>query len=235
MPDVNVAISLENCVKGFKKCKEQTASSPSGRHVGHCRTTMQDEELATLHAIMINLPTQHGFAPDRWQQSINLMLEKDPGAPKLHRLRATHLCKADFQLVLKMTWGHRPMKAAVKNKQVAADQCAVAGKQAIEAAIMKTMTFDMARHTCSQLIANDKDATACYDRTLPSLGMTVSRSWGLPPKAAKMHSKVLLGMKHKTKTIHGVSEDGCHNDNEHTAHGGMGQGSGGGPMLWSGM
>ena len=63
-PDINVAISLEDLVKGFKKHKERTASSPSGRHVGHCRTITQDEDLATLCTIMINLPMQHGFALD---------------------------------------------------------------------------------------------------------------------------------------------------------------------------
>ena len=57
MPDINVAISLEDCMKGFKKCKEQTASSPSGCHFGHCKTMTQDDELATLCTIMINLPT----------------------------------------------------------------------------------------------------------------------------------------------------------------------------------
>jgi len=100
---------------------------------------------------------------------------------------------------------------------------------------MKTMTFNMTRCTCSQLTVNDKDATACYDHVLPPSGMTMSRSWGPPPKAAEMHGRVPLGMKLKTKTIHGVSEEGCCDDDEHTAHGGTGQGSGGGPMLWSGM
>jgi hypothetical protein len=42
------------------------------------------------------------------------MLEKDIGRPKLTRLGIVHLFEADFNLFLKMIWGSRLVKQAVK-------------------------------------------------------------------------------------------------------------------------
>jgi hypothetical protein len=42
--------------------------------------------LSTLHSKMINIALKHGRSYKRWQKVVTIMLEKEPGNPKIHRL-----------------------------------------------------------------------------------------------------------------------------------------------------
>ena len=44
------------------------------------------------------------------------MLEKDPGDPKLDRLRIICLYEADYNLYLKIMWAHRMVKTAENHR-----------------------------------------------------------------------------------------------------------------------
>jgi hypothetical protein len=70
-----------------KKWKESTSTSPSGQHLGHYRTAIFDNNVASIHTDMLNHPVQYGFAPTRWTQSVTPLIEKDEGKPYLTRLR----------------------------------------------------------------------------------------------------------------------------------------------------
>ena len=60
--------------------------------------------LFTLVLNVINLAISNGYALQRWCKATNVMLEKDPGSPKLTRLRVIHLFEADYNLVLGQKW-----------------------------------------------------------------------------------------------------------------------------------
>jgi hypothetical protein len=45
---------------------------------------------------------QYRFAPKRWCTSVTVMIEKDPGNPRIERLRVIHLFEADYNLSLKL-------------------------------------------------------------------------------------------------------------------------------------
>jgi hypothetical protein len=54
---------------------------------------------------LLNIPIHYGFAPTQWCTSIMVMIEKDPGNPRIEHLRVIHLCEADYNLCLKLLWG----------------------------------------------------------------------------------------------------------------------------------
>ena len=108
IPEVDVA-------KKFSVWPEKTSTSPSGRHLGHYRALLPREmrknlkaeemeacrqRLESIHSRMINLALKNGRSFRRWKKVVNIMLEKDPGNPKIHRLRVIHLYEADYNLIL---------------------------------------------------------------------------------------------------------------------------------------
>ena len=117
-------IAVEDFISGFKKWKESTSTSPSGRHLGRCKATAadpglkkQDPEQEHLRARetnfaealvkMISLPLRHGLRTKRWRNSTTATVEKGPGSPRVERLRVTRLFEADYNLSLKLLWGNR--------------------------------------------------------------------------------------------------------------------------------
>ena len=90
-----------------KRFEEATSTSLRGRHhlVGHYEAALQDTELITGYALVLNMPVNTGFSPRRWQQATSVMLEKDKGDPKYHLLRIINLFEADYNLFLILIWG----------------------------------------------------------------------------------------------------------------------------------
>jgi hypothetical protein len=71
----------------YEVVKEKTSSSVSGRHVGHYKAAAQEDTLSQILSMMMSIPYKIGFSPQRWRNIIDVMIEKEPGNPKLHRLR----------------------------------------------------------------------------------------------------------------------------------------------------
>eukprot|EP00957_Ditylum_brightwellii_P005943 450524-Ditylum_brightwellii.AAC.1 len=53
------------------------------------------------------LPFLLGFTPQRWQTAIDVMLEKNPGSPKILRLRITVIVEGDMNAIMKVIWNRR--------------------------------------------------------------------------------------------------------------------------------
>ena len=109
---ISTIISPEDFVLTVKAWKETTSTSPSGRHLGHYRTAILDDQVTQLDTTLLNLPIAHGFAPERWTHSVTPLIEKDEGRPYLTRLRVIHLFEADYNLFLKVIFGLRMVKNA---------------------------------------------------------------------------------------------------------------------------
>lgn len=87
LPPTTPIILDEEFINAYQVMPESTLSSPSGQHVGHYKAILDDHFLVFLHASMSTLPFQTGFIPDRWKKIVDIMLQKDPGSSRCHRLR----------------------------------------------------------------------------------------------------------------------------------------------------
>jgi len=117
------SITTKDIIGKLKRWPEKTTTSPSGMHLGHyhamwrntgCVGGEDDPEgqaiinaqmaLQEAHTLLLQYALKHGYSYSRWQSVINVMLEKDPGNPRIHRLRVIHIYEADYNLILAVKW-----------------------------------------------------------------------------------------------------------------------------------
>ena len=164
VPEISAFISL---VEDFKKCvqrwKETTSTSPSGRHLGHYKTAILDDEVAQLLVDMINFPiTPHGFAPDRWTHSFTPLNKKEEGKPYLTRLRLIHLFEADYNLFLKIMYGQQMVKNGERNHAMNDQQHGSRPRcMTTDALFLVQFEKDLIRQLKVNSAHMDNDATGC--------------------------------------------------------------------------
>ena len=76
---------------------------------------------------------------------------------------------------------------------------------AISAVLLKRLSYDIICQTRMDACMFDNDASACYDRMIPSITMIKSRRAGLPPAAAHLLLTLLFCMEYYVRTAYGVS------------------------------
>ena len=98
-------ITTEDITGKLKTWPERTTTSPSGIHLGHyhamwrptgCQGGENDTEgqeildaqqaLLEGHTNLLQYSLQHQYTYQRWSEVVNIMIEKDPGNPRIHRL-----------------------------------------------------------------------------------------------------------------------------------------------------
>jgi len=206
VPEISAFISLEDFKKCVQRWKETTPTSPSGRHLGHYKTAILDDEVAQLLVDMINFPITHGFAPDRWTHSVTPLIEKEEGKPYLTRLRVIHLFEADYNIFLKIIYGRRMVKNGERKHAMNDQQHGSRPRRmTTDALFLARFEKDPIRQVNSAHM--DNDATRCYDRIIVSLGMIACRRLGMPSSAIRTQAESLRLMSYAIKHAYGVSED----------------------------
>ena len=225
-------ISTEDVLRGFKGWKEQTTTSPSGRHLGHYKSLIQDPTLLKCFIYFMNIVVSRGIAIPRWCNATNVMLEKDIGQPYIHRLRIIHLFEADYNFFLKLQWGHRLVRHACDLDLLHDSQHgSIPRRTAMDPIMLTQLTTDLCRILKHDLARFDNDASACYDRIIVALGMLAARRCGMPANAIRLHADALQFMRYTVKTVYGVSESNYHGTPFAPLFG-TGQGSGASPAVW---
>ena len=225
-------ITSSEYTKFWKKKRENTSTSPLGLHVGHYKVSILNEDIAEVHRIMMVLPFMYGFSPKRWCSSVQLMLQKDPGHPWIHRLRIIELLDASLNAALMILIG-RKMIHYINDKNIIHQSAygSVPGRTAQGALAQKILTIDMLRYNreCGGIF--ECDATGCFDRILPNLQTLHTRRIGLQKNAAIAMATILRNMKRFIGTKFGMSNKYIKTGLAFTLYG-IGQGSGGGPAVW---
>jgi hypothetical protein len=129
--------------------------------------------MAEIYAKMMSFPLKHGFAPKRWQNCIDAIIEKIPGQPIIEKLRIIMLYEADFNFALKLIWGKRLAHNAEYYKILGtSNHRSCPGCQCTDALIEKLLIY--------VLIMVDNDAKSCYNSIIRTLAMTACMAVGLP-------------------------------------------------------
>ena len=159
------------------------------------------------------------------------MLEKDPGIPKIHRLRVIHLYEANYNLILGVKWRrvlHHAVQSNLINEGCYGSQ---PGKEATDALYVRELEYEISHLTRKASLHFNNNATLCYDRIPCFLANLASRKYGMNQKICVVQGKTLEETKYYLKTKFGVSEDFINHSIVHPLFG-TGQGSGNSPTYW---
>jgi hypothetical protein len=229
---INLEITNSDIVKGFTSWKEATTTSPSGRHLGHYKALITDPILLDCLRKFLNIAISRGIAIPRWCKAVNVMIEKDPGSPRINRLRIIHLFEADYNLFLKIMWGSRLVRRSVElNLLHDGQHGSVPGRTTMDPVMLNQLTTDLCRLLKVNYARFDNDASACFDRIIVALGMMAARRCGMPTAAVRTHAKALELMTYMVKTVYGISEASYRGTVMEPLFG-TGQGSGASPAVW---
>jgi hypothetical protein len=228
--------------------------SPSGRHLGHYKALLKPIDLddneptpaygsedlnsdrLTLlpdHLAIINYCLRHGYSLNRWKDIINVMILKEPGNTKVHRLRVEviHIFEADYNLILSLKWRALLKHAEDQNLMNGGQYGSRAGREAPALPYLEELKTEIASGSCKPLANMDNDTSSCYDRIIVSLASLISRRYGQNRRVILVNAKTLEEARYRLKTELRVSEAAYSHCTAFLLHG-TGQGSGNSPIIW---
>ncbi|KAI2507028.1 hypothetical protein MHU86_7413 [Fragilaria crotonensis] len=234
------------------------SESPSGMHLGHYKALIArhsypseaaDEDLTpdyrekqdtlnyrqqalrSLRLALINYSLERGYSFQRWQKVVNTMLFKDPDNVRLHRTRVIHIYEADFNLFLGIKWREAMHQAEDLRLLNDGQFGSRPYRNATEPVFIEELQLEISRATRKPVVLTNYDATACYDRIIPNLGMTVSQKFGVPATVTESNAATLEKAEFHVRTELGISPTGYHHEQDFPIYG-TGQGSANSPAIW---
>ena len=153
---------------------------PSGRHLGHHHSLLTPDgvqyskgkenfskRMWKLHHNITSSVLLNARPLRRWLTSIVILIPKDKGKPKIHRLRIFNTYELEYNLILKYFWPKVGMEKIEKNKWFGYNQ--MSGRhnmRSIEPAYIKKMVTAVHRLTRIPLCIHQDDSKGCYDHII---------------------------------------------------------------------
>ena len=231
---VDVNITLEEYQHFWKHKRESTVTSPYGLHTGHYRSVLQkeSEDIMEVHRKLLVIPFKFAMIPDRWAQTIQILLEKDSGSPWTHRLRIIELFDSQVNAGLQIIFGKRMVSNALKHNLIhPSTYGSVPLRTAQDAVLEKVLSLDIMRIRKISGAIFDCDAKSCYDRIIAALQSITCRRLGIPRTTSMFFARFWSVCRHYVRTRHGTSSDFFVSTATQTLYG-IGQGNGAGPAFW---
>ena len=126
----------------------------------------------------------------QWITFIVLLLPKDKGQPKIHRLRIINTYDLEYNLILKYVWSKKGMQKSEKNKWLGDNATGGRkGMNTIETSTLNELIIESRRVTKQPLCTHQDDAIGRYDRIIRTYGTINSRKFEIPDDVCKLHLK----------------------------------------------
>ena len=134
----------------------------------------------------------------------------------LHRTRVIHIYEADYNLSLGVTW------QAAMHHQVEDLQLLNYGQfgshpncSASDSVFIEEMQLEISRATWQPLILTNYDTTACYDRIVTNLGMTISQKYGVRASVTLANAMTLEKATFHVRLEMGLAPTGYSHETDH--------------------
>jgi hypothetical protein len=201
--ELNINISAEKRMDKYKRWKERTSASPSGRHLGHFHALFRPlkakddkdrdrldgirTEIIEMHAAMLQTAYDNEHIYKRWEYILTCMLGEDSGIPRIHQLRVVHLYECDLNLLFSLFF--RELDQHYEDNKLI--NTGVYGRRpsrrAIDPVFVDVTQTEMTMVTRTPLVKFNNDAPACFNRILVHLlNLCCLRSYGMPKKLTKI-------------------------------------------------
>ncbi|KAL7502290.1 hypothetical protein ACHAXN_001984 [Cyclotella atomus] len=221
--------------KWWSTAREATESSKSRLHFGHYKAGASDNIISQLHATSLNTIREIGVAPDRWRQSITVLLEKVFGVRLIDKLRAICLLEADFNWLNKLIFAHRLEQHCRRHGLVPPEQFAKSRTTCEEASLVKNLVCDNSRILHNSLSITSVDMDQCFDRAHSSIAGVAARAHGVSRRSTDLMLKTMQLMQYFVKSGFGVADTPSFEGTPLALLMGLGQGSGAAPMGMRGV
>jgi hypothetical protein len=200
--------------------------------------SLQEDERAQLHDLqddiidcyisLINYAIKHKYSLQRWKTIVNMMIYKEEGNVKIHRLRVIHLYEANLGFLWGAKWG-QSMRKAVRDKTLHQGQY---GGLCTSLTYLEELRFDYSLLTRYSLANFDNNATACYQQCNSMLRSGLAgRKYGIHKDIIFIHTQTLEEAEFKLKTSTKISDTTYKHCKKFPIHG-TGQGSTNSPIIW---
>ena len=148
---------------------------------------------------LINYCVKHRYPLQRWKTIVNMMIYKEPGNVKIHRLRVIHLYEADQSLLWGIKWGER-MRAAVSEKTLHPGQYGgLPGRACTSLTFFEELRFDYTSLTRFPFANFDNDTDSCYNRILCALASLAGKKYRVHKDVIFVHATTLEEAEFKLK------------------------------------
>ena len=159
-----------------------------------------------LHHTITSTALLNASPLHRWLTSIVLLLSKDKGQPKIHRLRIMNTYESEYNLILKYFWPKKGMQKIEENNWLG-DNAAGGRKDmsTIVTATLNELIIESHRLTKQPLCIHQDDAMGCYDRIIRTHAAINSRKFGILDNIYKLHLKTHDSMEFKNQINNNTS------------------------------
>ena len=231
-PPISHSITTTDFQNYWKKAKEDTSSSLSGRHFGHYKAATKSEELSEIYTDLCNLTYAKGYPLQRWKAGLTVMLEKEPGVINVDKLRAILLLEADFNFLNKLFFGSRMIHRAHKDHLIPPETFGgVKDRNPHQLALVRKCAIDFSTIMHRTLAVASTDAAQCYDRIQHTAASLSCQAWGVPKILLTTLLTTIQHMQIHLRTAHGDTDHPIPNDPANPFQGIL-QGNGAGPAVW---